>query len=108
MTSARPVLRWSLVALAAAAVAISCVLWAITSSPVLASSLCPSTAKFNCESVLSSDLAKWRGIPLSALGLLYFGFLGLWYAVVGLSNVPGRSWQLVPLLVNLFGLAISV
>src|SRR5687767_5671077 len=47
-----------------------------------------------CAEVLTSGWAILPGgIPLAALGFIYFGGLGLWYLIVGLANRRGRFWQ---------------
>lgn len=62
-----------------------------------------------CADVLASAWAVLPGgIPLAAMGLIYFGSLGLWYLVVGLANRRGRAWQALPLGLNLLGVLVSV
>lgn len=61
-----------------------------------------------CREVLSSSWAVLPdGIPLSALGLVYFGGLALWYLVVGPANRRGRYWQSVPLVIHVLGALAS-
>lgn len=61
-----------------------------------------------CREVLSSGWAVLpQGIPLSALGLVYFGGLAVWYLVVGPANRRGRYWQSVPLLIHVLGALAS-
>lgn len=61
-----------------------------------------------CREVLSSSWAVLpQGIPLSALGLVYFGGLALWYLVVGPANRRGRYWQSVPLVIHVLGALAS-
>lgn len=61
-----------------------------------------------CRDVLSSSWAVLPdGIPLSALGLVYFGGLALWYLVVGPANRRGRYWQSVPLIIHVLGALAS-
>ena len=62
-----------------------------------------------CGRVLQSRWATLgrSGIPISAVGMGYFGMLGVWYLVVGRCNRAGRFWQLAPLLIHLMGLFYS-
>jgi protein-disulfide isomerase/uncharacterized membrane protein len=61
-----------------------------------------------CREVLSSSWAVLpQGIPLSALGLVYFGGLAVWYLVVGPANRRGRYWQSVPLVIHVLGALAS-
>lgn len=58
----------------------------------------------HCAEVLESDWAVLPGgAPLAALGVVYFGGLGLWYLLVGLANRRGRFWQAVPLVIQIAG-----
>ncbi len=62
-----------------------------------------------CAEVLSSRWAVLPGgIPLAALGFVYFGGLGLWYLVVGLANRRGRFWQALPFAVQIAGACASL
>lgn len=62
-----------------------------------------------CADVLASPWAVGPGgIPTALLGAVYFGMLALWYLVVGRSRGGGRSWQAVPLGLNLAGAVVSV
>ncbi|HYU30631.1 MAG TPA: vitamin K epoxide reductase family protein [Thermoanaerobaculia bacterium] len=62
-----------------------------------------------CTEVLSSGWAVLPGgIPLAALGFLYFGGLFLWYLVVGLANRRGRFWQALPFAVQIAGVLTSL
>jgi len=57
-----------------------------------------------CAEVLSSGWAVLPGgIPLAALGFVYFGAIGLWYLVVGLANRRGRFWQGLPFAAQIAG-----
>lgn len=57
-----------------------------------------------CAGVLSSEWAVLPGgFPLAAVGLAYFGGLGLWYLVVGLANRRGRVWQALPFAAQIAG-----
>ena len=47
-------------------------------------------------------------IPTALLGAVYFGALALWYLVVGRPRGGGRSWQAVPLGINLAGAVVSI
>jgi len=47
-------------------------------------------------------------VPVAFLGLSYFVFLGVWFALIGLPRAYGRRWHRVPLAVALFGAAVSV
>src|SRR6185436_14250617 len=61
-----------------------------------------------CAEVLSSRWAVLPGgIPLAALGVIYFGGLGLWYLTVGLANRRGRFWQALPFAVQIAGVLAS-
>jgi uncharacterized membrane protein/protein-disulfide isomerase len=62
-----------------------------------------------CAEVLSSPWAVLPGgIPLAALGFLYFGGLGLWYLIVGLANRRGRFWQGLPFAAHIAGALASL
>jgi protein-disulfide isomerase/uncharacterized membrane protein len=57
-----------------------------------------------CAEVLSSGWAVLPGgIPLAALGFVYFAGIGLWYLVVGLANRRGRFWQALPFAAQIAG-----
>lgn len=57
-----------------------------------------------CADVLASPWAVLPGgIPLAALGVVYFGGIGLWYLVVGLANRRGRFWQGLPFAAQILG-----
>lgn len=68
-----------------------------------------------CDRVSDSEWGRveldWQGrrafIPTALIGLMYFGFLSIWYAFIGRSNYTGRRWHLVPLLIVLAGAAAS-
>ncbi len=68
--------------------------------------------KHTCETVLQSGFARLmifppRPVPVAAVGMGYFTFLGLWLLMTG--RLPGRlhhAW-VVPSVVGLFGLAAS-
>lgn len=57
----------------------------------------------DCRSVLNSPAAyvaisprpEAPKLPVAALGLVYFGFVGLWYLFVGPPNWRGRAWHLL-------------
>lgn len=62
-----------------------------------------------CTDVLASSWAVLPGgIPLAAAGLIYFGSLGLWYLIAGPANRRGRTWQALPLGLNVLGVVVSV
>ena len=63
-----------------------------------------------CEQVIQSRYGYLgnTNIPISAMGLVYFGSLGLWYLVVGRANRRGRWWHLLPLILNLGGVGWSL
>jgi protein-disulfide isomerase/uncharacterized membrane protein len=62
-----------------------------------------------CAEVLSSPWAVLPGgIPLAALGVVYFGGIGLWYLVVGLANRRGRFWQGLPFAAQILGALASL
>lgn len=62
-----------------------------------------------CAEVLASPWAVLPGgIPLAALGLAYFGGLGIWYLAVGLANRRGRFWQGIPFAVQIAGALASL
>jgi protein-disulfide isomerase/uncharacterized membrane protein len=62
-----------------------------------------------CADVLASPWAVAPGgIPTALLGAVYFGSLALWYLVVGRPRGGGRSWQAVPLGLNLAGVVVSL
>jgi protein-disulfide isomerase/uncharacterized membrane protein len=62
-----------------------------------------------CSEVLASEWAVLPGgRPLAALGVVYFGGLGLWYLVVGLANRRGRLWQALPLAAQTAGALASL
>jgi len=47
-------------------------------------------------------------VPVAFVGLSYFVFVGMWFALIGLPRPYGRRWHRVPLAVTLFGAAVSV
>jgi uncharacterized membrane protein/protein-disulfide isomerase len=62
-----------------------------------------------CAEVLASRWAVLPGgRPLAALGVVYFGGLGLWYLVVGTANRRGRFWQALPLVAQIIGVLASL
>ena len=62
-----------------------------------------------CAEVLTSGWAVLPGgIPLAALGFIYFGGLGLWYLIVGLANRRGRFWQGLPFAAQIAGTLASL
>lgn len=62
-----------------------------------------------CADVLASGWAVLPGgIPLAALGFLYFGGICLWYLIVGLANRRGRFWQGLPFAAQIAGALASV
>jgi protein-disulfide isomerase/uncharacterized membrane protein len=62
-----------------------------------------------CAEVLSSGWAVLPGgIPLAALGFIYFGGLCLWYLIVGLANRRGRFWQGLPFAAQIAGALASL
>jgi protein-disulfide isomerase/uncharacterized membrane protein len=62
-----------------------------------------------CADVLASPWAVAPGgIPTALLGSVYFGALALWYLAVGRPRGGGRSWQAVPLGLNLAGAVVSI
>ncbi|MEE8170471.1 MAG: vitamin K epoxide reductase family protein [Phycisphaerae bacterium] len=103
-------LRPVLLVMAALGFAISLLLWSMQAAPTgeLAARWCAAGERINCVDVLSSRWARFSGMPTSAWGAVYFGFLGVWFLVIGLCNRPGRLWHLLPLLLNGVGLAVSV
>jgi protein-disulfide isomerase/uncharacterized membrane protein len=67
------------------------------------------SGKGGCADVLASPWAVAPGgLPTALLGAVYFGALALWYLVVGRARGGGRSWQAVPLGLNLLGAVVSV
>jgi protein-disulfide isomerase/uncharacterized membrane protein len=64
--------------------------------------------KGGCADVLASPWAVGpAGIPTAIFGVVYFGALGLWYLMVGRPGGRGRTWQAVPLGINLAGALFS-
>jgi protein-disulfide isomerase/uncharacterized membrane protein len=64
-----------------------------------------------CADVLESHwavLPGGSGIPVSALGVAYFGGLSLWYLAVGLANRRGRIWQALPLAAQIASVIVSL
>lgn len=62
-----------------------------------------------CAEVLASEWAVLPGgIPLAALGFIYFGGLGLWYLIVGQANRRGRFWQGLPFAAQVAGAVASL
>ncbi len=62
-----------------------------------------------CAQVLASGWAVLPGgIPLAALGFLYFGGLGLWFLIVGQAYRRGRFWEGVPFAAQIAGALASV
>jgi protein-disulfide isomerase/uncharacterized membrane protein len=62
-----------------------------------------------CMEVLMSNYAALPGgMPLAAIGFVYFGGLALWYLVVGAANRRGRSWQALPLAAQVAGIVVSL
>jgi protein-disulfide isomerase/uncharacterized membrane protein len=70
---------------------------------ILGTPVCAATDTVNCDFVLNSRWAKIAGVPTSVLGLMYFGFVALWYGVVGVPNYRGRAWHLVPVAIVALG-----
>lgn len=107
--------RWLLpllVSLAFAAAGISLMLTSYHFSqgkePWALFSLACKTEEGGCAEVLASSWATLPGnIPLAALGVLYFGGLGLWYLAVGAANRRGRLWQALPLAAQFLGVIAS-
>jgi protein-disulfide isomerase/uncharacterized membrane protein len=71
---------------------------------IFGAEVCAPTASVNCDYVLSSRWARVGPLPTSMVGLGYFAVLALWFAVVGVPNVAGRRWHLLPIL----GVSIGV
>jgi protein-disulfide isomerase/uncharacterized membrane protein len=68
-----------------------------------------SSEEGGCADVLASPWATGPGgLPTALLGAVYFGSLALWYLVVGRPRGGGRSWQAVPLGLNLAGAVVSL
>lgn len=76
------------------------------------------TANFDCLSVLNSgwaylDISKLGipisvGLPIAALGMAYFAFIGIWNLFVGPPTRGRAAWHLVPLLVVGIGAFVSL
>ncbi|QDV91634.1 DSBA-like thioredoxin domain protein [Phycisphaerae bacterium RAS2] len=77
------------------------------SSASLGSRLCTPTARVNCDYVLASHWAKFRGISTSLIGFAYFCAAGLWFAAVGVPTHRARAWHLAPMALVLAGTAVS-
>lgn len=68
-----------------------------------------------CDRVAQSEWGRLeldrfgsRGaVPTALIGLMYFGFLLLWYLFVGRANYPGRARHLIPLVLTLAGTGVS-
>lgn len=96
-------LRWVLLVLALVGCFICIVLIRLgtptgTPATIFGAEVCAPTVSINCDYVLSSKWAKIGPFPTSVLGLTYFANLALWFAVIGVPNVAGRRWHLLPLL----------
>lgn len=103
-------MHWFILICAVAGCAISLVLWAMH-APALTSfseRLCSPSAAVNCQDVLASRWAKVRGVPVAAVGAVYFAFVAAWFAVIGAPNHAGRRWAWLPRGVTLAGLGASV
>lgn len=105
----RTILRIALVLLPLGGAAVSYLLLAMQgpAGAPLVNALCAPTAKFDCTSVLASSWGRIGILPTSAWGLIYFAFLAVWFAAIGLPNRRGRWWHLVPTLTACIGIAIS-
>jgi uncharacterized membrane protein/protein-disulfide isomerase len=75
---------------------------------ILGAPLCAATDSINCDFVLNSRWARIGPVPTSLIGLVYFGFVALWFAVVGLPNYRGRRWHLLPLVIVVVGFCGSL
>ncbi len=122
----RTIIRWSAVGAAAAGWLLSLTAFQISMSGKavgpLAEMLCGSEADadavFDCTSVLHSERAfagrssagaqPRAGISWGALGMMYFSFIGIWYAFVGLPTWRRRWWHLVMLVLIGYGAYESI
>lgn len=99
-------MRITLTALGLAGLAVSFLLWMMQADArgALSSALCTAGQRIGCADVLGSRYAKFMGVPWALWGCFYFGFLVLWYWLIGLPNHAGRAWHWLPFASN--GLAM--
>lgn len=73
----------------------------------------------DCMSVLKSERAyvgrgpdaagqERQGVPWAAVGLAYFGFVGIWYLFVGCPTRSRGFWHLIVLAVVVWGIIVSL
>lgn len=114
-------IRWTAVALAALGWFISLDLLLVSAggkafNPLLQNSCGSATTgggALDCASVLNSRWAyvgrteKSAGTPVSAFGMGYFAFVGLWYLFVGPPTRDRFAWHFIVAVVVLFGALVS-
>ena len=76
--------------------------------------LCESESRgVSCDQVLASRWGVFppndekRGIPVALLGAFYYSFFVVWLLCIGRPDYQRRKWHLVPIMVNVAGLAGS-
>lgn len=113
MNSSRPIVRWSVVVLAAIGCLICLILLnmsvgdaAAGQSPA-AAFLCSPSQSVNCDYVLASPWARVGPLPVAAIGLMYFAVIGAWFVSVGIPSGGGRRWHALPMMLTSLGLAGS-
>jgi protein-disulfide isomerase/uncharacterized membrane protein len=110
----KPTLRWTALILAIAGWTLSLLLFQSVSSPSTSSGLldafCGPAAgqsTWDCQSVLRSKWGYAFGefkMPVSALGMSYFAFVGLWYLLIGPVTPQRRPYHVIITLVILLGM----
>ncbi len=121
---ARQALRWAAVALAALGWWVSLDLLAVSrglpSSNPLIRAQCGDDLDSECLSVLRSERARFgarratddqpatTGVPWAAVGMGYFAFVAVWYALIGFPERGRGFWHTPILLVVLLGLLQSL